>query len=215
MIEPFRFNSRHNLVMLLGMKADNAYDLLEGIRKVPLSSIYYHTHKFLEKHRYLAVGPPNDFAYWASSFLNLTDLGELLAGVDVVSFKNLEDLRKEFAGILDGYLSVRKPRVVCLECNEFHFMSSKSFILPTSFEAGNLSEFLDIIGKISLNSIYFHMFEARLRLKRDENDFSLWLKAMGEVDLAGRISRLDPYSMTLERLRETIIALGERYGKRY
>jgi len=53
------------------------------------------------------------------------------------------------------------------------------------------------------------MFEARMRLGVPDNDFSQWLKSMGEEGLANKISRLDPYNMTLESLRKKIIRMVE------
>jgi len=95
----------------------------------------------------------------------------------------------------------------CPEGYEFQFMSCRTFILPTPYVANNLDEFRSIISEISIDSLYFHCFEARLRLERDENDFSRWLKDRGEVELAREISKLDPYSYTLEGLRKKIISL--------
>jgi hypothetical protein len=45
------------------------------------------------------------------------------------------------------------------------------------------------------------MFESPMRLKRPENDFSAWLKSIGEEDLAKEISGLDPYRLNLDGLR--------------
>jgi hypothetical protein len=54
------------------------------------------------------------------------------------------------------------------------------------------------------------MFEAKLRLEKGENDFSNWFEtALGEKDLAKRISKLDPYTHTMEGLREKMIRLIE------
>ncbi|UCC95958.1 MAG: hypothetical protein JSW40_04210, partial [Candidatus Omnitrophota bacterium] len=60
------------------------------------------------------------------------------------------------------------------------------------------------------HSIYFHMFEARLRFKKLDNDFSCWLKDAGLMDLANKISYLDPYTYTLEGLRKKITVLIKR-----
>ena len=55
------------------------------------------------------------------------------------------------------------------------------------------------------------MFEARLRLEKVENDFSYWMTTeLREGDLADKISKLDPYTQTLESLRNEIIFLIEK-----
>jgi len=210
---PFHFYTQMHLIELLRIKAKNPVEILEGLKKVPTSSIYYHTHRFLQQHHYLSPEPPNDFAYWITEVLGLEELGESLAGVDTVSFKNLEELRAEYIKILTNYISKGKHIIDCEDGEEFHFMSCKTVVLPTPYFAHNLKEFIEILGKITINSLYFHMFEARMRLKRDENDFANWFRNMGEKKLAKDLLRLDPYNVTLEGLREDIINLVRKYAK--
>ena len=209
----FHFYTQMHLIELLRIKAKNPVEILEGLKKVPTSSIYYHTHRFLQQHHYLSPEPPNDFAYWITEVLGLEELGESLAGVDTVSFKNLEELRAEYIKILTNYISKGKHIIDCEDGEEFYFMGCKTFVLPTPYFAHNLKEFIEILNKISINSLYFHMFEARMRLKRDENDFANWFRNMGEKKLAKDLLRLDPYNVTLEGLREDIINLVREYAK--
>ncbi|UCG92956.1 MAG: hypothetical protein JSV97_04420 [candidate division WOR-3 bacterium] len=213
MIYPFYFKTQFHLIQLLGVKARNPAELLEGIKTVPLSSIYYHTHRFLQQHHYLSPEPPNDFAYWLINILNLRELGELFAGVDTIRFRSMKALRAEFIRILEAYLSKGGNTVECAECYEFHFMSCKTFVLPTPYIAHDVKEFVKMLKKISINSLYFHIFEARMRLEREENDFSAWLKGIGKVKIADEISKLDPYTITLEGLRKKIIEVINRNAK--
>ena len=213
MPNPFHFYTRLNLTELLGRKAKNISELLEGIKAVPGSSIYYHTHRFLQQHHFLSPEPPNDFAYWLTDILNLEKLGEAIASVNVIDFKKLKDLRSAFIKILTDYLAQEKRMIDCPEGEEFHFMSCMTAILPTPYVASNLTEFVEILGKISINSLYFHIFEAPMRLEKGENDFSAWLGGIGEKELAQKISNLDPYTITLEGLRQKIIRMVKQYGK--
>lgn len=208
----FRFYTQLYIVRLLGIKARNPEELLKAIKKVPPSSIYYHTHKFLQQHLYLSPEPPNDFGFWVSNVLNLKKLGEAITSIDTISFNDLEDLREEFVSILDEYERNKEFFVNCPEGQELHFMSCKTFVFPTKYVARNLDEFKKIVKKISINSLYFHIFEARLRKKIQGNDFSLWFEKIGKHALAKEITKLDPYTITLEGLREKILALAERYG---
>ena len=202
----FRFYTRLNLVELLGRQAKNVAQLLNGLKQVPDSSIYYHTHRFLQQHHYLSPEPPNDFAFWVTNCLSLDSLGEQLASVDTVQFRTIRGLREKFLEILESYCREQNSRNTdCQEGEEFYFMSCRTFILPTPYEARNLKEFCEILKKVSINSIYFHIFEARLRLERGENDFSNWLEDIGQKKLARDISRLDPYTMTLEGLRKKLL----------
>ena len=90
-------------------------------------------------------------------------------------------------------------------------MRSILFSLPTSYKASDLQEFLEALRKISIHSLYYHIFEGRLRTPVGDNDFSHWLeKNLGETELAKKLEKLDPYSHTMEGLRARIISLIEK-----
>ncbi len=204
---PFEFKSRLILTELLGRRAATLPELMDGIRGVPLSSIYHHTHRFLQQHHFLSPEPPNDFAYWVTNMLNEDVAGEMLASIDVTQFSRLSDLRLRFLELLEGYIKGADHRIGgrCPEGEEFHFMSSRIFVVPTGKAASSVAEFKEILKTVSIHSIYFHMFEAKLRLEKGDNDFSTWLRRAGRESEADQISKLDPYTFTLEGLREKII----------
>lgn len=213
MNNPFHFSTQAHLVKLLGIKASNPVELLEGIKTVHPSSIYYHTHRFLQQHHYLSPEPPNDFAFWLTNTLNLAELGEAIASINIITFKKIEDIRAEFIRILNDYISKGKHITSCPEGEEFYFKGCTTFVLSTPFVANNLKEFVEALDKISINSLYFHIFEAPKRLQRDENDFSIWFRDIGETELADQLTKLDPYMITLEGLRKKIKNMVQKYVK--
>ncbi|MDO9541293.1 MAG: DUF5752 family protein, partial [Kiritimatiellia bacterium] len=180
---PFIFYSQAHLIKVLGRKARNIKALLEGIKSVPGSSIYYHTHRFLQQHHYLSPEPPNDFAYWIGNILNQARLAESIASVDTVLFVRIEDLRQVFIKILTAYHENGRNSMECPEGQDFYFRSCQTFVFPTGLVANNLREFQDQIGRVTVYSLYFHMFEAPLRLKKEESDFVAWFKGLGELEL--------------------------------
>jgi hypothetical protein len=91
-------------------------------------------------------------------------------------------------------------------------MSCRTFIVPTPYLVADLKEFCSALEQVSLNTLYFHVFEAPLRLKRDENDFSAWFRLLGKEKLASEISSFDPYTITLERLRKRLLTTVGRYA---
>ena len=208
----FRFFTRLHLRVLTGLKASNIEELLELIKNVPGSSIYYHTHHFLQQHQYLSPEPPNDFAHWITRALNEEVLGEKIASIDTIKFPTIRDLRNEIIRTIEGCIK-ENPRIKLRFASPdktFHFIKSTSFILPTDYVARNLEDFLEILKKITSDSIYFHMFEARLRLDMETNDFSFWMgTSLSEVELAGKLASLDPYTYTMEDLRKRIIEIVE------
>ncbi|MBU0635254.1 MAG: hypothetical protein KKB82_02440 [Candidatus Omnitrophica bacterium] len=211
--KPFIFYSRLYLQVLTGLKAVNIEQLLKIIRDVPGSVIYYHTHRFLQQHIYLNPEPPNDFAYWVSDVLGEDELAEMLASIDTVQFADIRSLREEIIKTIEQYIK-KKPSVLKRRADEdeaFHFIKAVSFIFTTGHKAHDLSEFMEILKIITVDAIYFHVFEARLRLKQaNENDFSYWIRtSVKNPELARKISQLDPYTHTIEDLRKTIIRLVE------
>ncbi len=205
---PFHFVTQTSLIELTGLRACDIYELLKHLKEVPLSVIYYHTHHFLKQHQFLSPEPPNDFAYWVTHVIQEDRLGEQLAAIDTVRFSSLKTLREALVGTIERYLARGRSTRVAPEGEEFHFMKARSFVMGTSYQASSLQEFLEAIQKISLSSLYHHMFEARLRLEKGTNDFSLWLETeLGETALGKTIARLDPYTLPLEGLRDKIVHL--------
>jgi len=210
--EPFRFYSRLNLKELTGLKARNLAELAKGLREVPGSVIYYHTHNFLEEHHYLTPEPANDFALWISDALGNEALGERVASIDTFDFSTIGALRTRIVGVIEEYLSKKNDnKRTAPEGREFHFIKSISVIIPTAYIAHDLREFVEVLRKISTNSLYYHMFDSKLRLQKGVNDFSTWVTdCVGDSDLGERLAYLDPYNYTMENLRSTIIQLIEK-----
>jgi len=207
---PFLFCTQLNITELLGIKVANVYDLYKQIKEVPGSSIFHHTHWFLLQHHYLAPGPSNDFAYWVTSALGEESLGEQLSSIDTVQFCTINDLRKKIVSTISMYLKknpfVKKKHVRSGE--EFYFAKSISLIISTEHQAHTIEEFISLLNIITHESLYYHIFEARLRLGGKSNDFSKWLSDMfGEHHIAEKIEQLDPYAYTFEDLRTEIINL--------
>lgn len=207
---PFVFYTRSHISELTGLRATTLGQLLELIRNVPGSSIYHHTHRFLQQHQYLSPEPPNDFSYWVSEVLGEDELGEKLASIDTMQFTAIRSLRDKIAATIEKYLKdnpLAKMKFARSE-EEFYFIKSISFVFPTKYVAHDLDEFARALREVTIDSIYFHIFEARLRLEKQVNDFSNWIgPVVGDKELANKISRLDPYTHTLEDLRKRIIHL--------
>ena len=211
--EPFRFYTRMILPELTGLSASTLADLVGFIKTVPDACIYHHTHRFLQQHQYLSPEPPNDFAHWVTDAIGEDELGERLASIDTIQYSTIQALRAKIVETIEDHVR-RNPlanETFARVGEEFHFIKSVSFILPTPYVASDLPGFAEILKKVTIDSFYFHVFEARLRLERGTNDFSFWIEsALGETALAREIARLDPYTRTLDNLRRTLIQLVEK-----
>ena len=211
--EPFRLCTRLHLSELTGLKAATLSELLELLKTVSGSCIYHHTHRFLQQHQYLSPEPPNDFAYWVTNVLGERELGENLASIDIIQFTSVRSLREKIIAIIEAYLR-KQPSAQKRFVNpgaEFHFIKSVSFIFPTNYVASDLKELAEILKKITIDGIYYHVFESRLRLEKGKNDISLWIeKVIGDKRLADKITQLDPYTFTLEALRKKLVNVIEK-----
>jgi hypothetical protein len=208
-MEPFTFHTERRLVVLTGKNARNLPELLGKIRRVSGSSIFYHTHQqYLARHFETPIFH-NDFARWVSTALLEEALSEKIAAIDMLSFSSIRQLRAAIISTIEAYLEpIQGRQRDCMPGHEFHFSESKSFIMPSGIVAQDIPDFFAKLPKIANTSLYFHFFEARLRLGRKTNDFSAWLSYRGAPKLADAIDKLNPYQMTLDELRDEIIQLG-------
>ncbi|OGW75049.1 MAG: hypothetical protein A2Z72_08165, partial [Omnitrophica bacterium RBG_13_46_9] len=156
---------------------------------------------------YLSPEPPNDFAYWVSHTLGEYKLGEELSSIDICEFSAIRELREKIITVIEDHLfESMEPLRYAPRGKEFEFIRAHSFVMHTGFKARTLEEFLAILEKITIHSIYFHIFEARLRLEKGVNDFSFWIDtSLGAPELAKAIAVLDPYTFTMEGLRQKLI----------
>ena len=207
---PFRFYTSLVLPESTGLRASTLPTLAKLLRTVPASSVYHHTHYFLLQHHYLRPEPANDFAYWVTEVLGEARLGEWLASIDTMAYASLEALREVLARTIETYLDEcpqSRLRFVS-EGEEFFFLKAVHVIIPTPDTAATLLEFAQALERVSPSSLYFHMFEARLRLGQPTNDFATWFgDQLGLKELAAQVTQLDPYAHTLETLRATLLAL--------
>jgi trehalose synthase-fused probable maltokinase len=208
--EPFAFVACHELREFVGLRAENERRLADLIEEVPLDSIYYHTHAFFLRHKFLAGAYPNDFATWTAIQVRDRVLGERLAMVDPREFATLQALREELVSVIDDHLRDLQivPGVIYGE--PFDFIQSRIVEIPTGTQVRTLQEFRDALLEVDVSAIYFHLVEARLRLGRGQNDFAAWLdRGLGLPELAARVRAVDPYAGSLEQTRARLIQLCE------
>jgi hypothetical protein len=211
---PFYFNSASHLLRIGREKATTLMELLEAIRTCPESSIFQHTFQTLAEHHFISSGFSNDFSHWAFASCNEVELAERLAAIDVREFTSIAALRERLIHVIESYLQ-KNPRAAGRAAMEpFYLMASDLVVVPTPYVARNLEEFADGLHKVSIHAIYYHFIDARLRLKLNSNDFSVWLDK--ELDLpqaADKINRIDIYTSTLEEVRRGILkVVGTEMG---
>jgi len=204
--KPFHFYTRLHLKELTGLKARNLTDLVNVLKAAPDSVTYYHTHHFLEEHQFLTPEPANDFALWVDDSLDEHVLSEKLANIDTFAYFSLDALNSMIVSVIEQYMADNPASRLVKGENDFHFLKSNSVVVPTPYFALDLREFVEVLRRITMDSLYYHIFESRLRLQKRSNDFSVWMRdSIGEHDLADKIDNLVPYTSTIEAMRSFII----------
>lgn len=208
---PFYFNSAAHLLRIGRERATNLNELLAALRACPNDSIFEHTFQTLQEHHFIREGFSNDFAHWAFAACNEVGLAERLAAIDVREFTSISDLRNRLVAIMEDYLKLNPRAGDRAALEPFYFCASDTVVIPTPFVARNLVEFIESLKKVSIHSIHHHFIEARLRIKLNSNDFSMWLEEQMDLGpLADRVNRIDIYTSTLYDVRDQIVRIMER-----
>lgn len=208
----FVFSVTLSLQEATGKTAANLEELIGGIRAVEGSVIFFHTYDFLLRHHFVIPTPVSDFAEWVQHGLQDELMAEKLSSINLLEFSSIAELRAALLTTIEDHIGIRNHNGrKAIEGEEFHFVKANSFVMPTPHVAHDLGEFRDCLVRIPLNSLFFHLFEARLRLEQQTNDFSFWLgENFDEEDLATFIARQDPYIHTLEHIRGAILSEIDR-----
>jgi len=210
-VTPFHFNTAAHLLRIGKERAANLNELLESVRACPEESIFQHTFRTLQEHHFIQQGFSNDFAHWAYVDCHEVGLAERLAGIDVREFTSIAALRERIVEIVAAYLEKNRMAGTREARQPFYFCASDTVVSPTSFVSHTLPEFVSAIEQVSLHSIHYHFIEARLRLKLQSNDFSVWLeREMGLTGISAMLNRIDIYTSTLEGVRQQIVGMMQR-----
>lgn len=211
MPEPFKFYQSIALIKMTGGRASDIMELLEILRHVSPESIFHHMHQYFLKSHVIPPEFPNDFAVWVADSLGERNLAEGLANLNPFGFSKIEEVRHELIRIIDEHLKSYPPPRPVLPGREFFFNEGVTFVMPAGYEARDLKEFINCLKEVDNSSIYFHFYEARLRLGKERDDFSQFLESsLSITNIAEKIKSLDPYMYSTDVLRNKIIGLVEK-----
>ena len=209
-INPFHFYTSSNLVELTGEKADTLEELLVHLERVSGSAVFYHVFQSYRERHFAVEKYHSDFAQWISTSLDEAVLAERLGVLDVRDFTSIRALRESMIHLIKDHLRRYPHHGNRPGKTPFFFCQSVSLVMPTPYLARSLEDFCQVIGRIGIRSIHYHLIEARLRLGIDTNDFSHWFRYTLKMDrLARTIEDIDVYLYTLEEIRAMILRHAE------
>ncbi len=191
-----------------GKKAKTLRELRDLIAVISDESLYHHTYQYHLKRQILEYN--NDFAHWAGECLEERVLSEYFSNIDPFQFRNIGEFRNALLKVIDDYLQRFPGPREAIPGDEFCFKEAIILLFPSGLKANNLAEFFIAVKYIDLPSIYYHFYEARVRLGRGVDDFSRWIEeALGRKELAAKIRTVDPMMHTLEGIREHLVEMLE------
>jgi hypothetical protein len=193
--------------------SDDLRSFLHGLETVNGSSIFYHIYDSFFRRHFTTSDYMNDFARWAWGALEQHALAEKLAAVNPMEFRSVRQVRDRLISIVRRYVGDAEVFLRVPQHRAFYFLELRSFVVPTGTVAKDLKEFIRCVKTLSRGSLFYHIIEARIRLGRATNDFSIWLEKLGETELAQEIERLNPYVYSLEELKTQITEIVRAKAK--
>jgi hypothetical protein len=204
----FKFFQCVNILKTTGQKACSLRELRDLIATISEESIFHHMCEYFLKG---IIGEyTNDFAEWVAQNLEERALAEHLSNMDPYMFKTVQDVRIELLRIIDEYTKSFPEARRSFVGDEFYFLETITLVFPVGIRARNLAEFLVAIRNIDHVSIYFHFYDARIRLGSGVDDFSKWIdEVLENKELADKIRSIDPFMHSIEGIREHIMNFVE------
>ncbi|HWZ30779.1 MAG TPA: DUF5752 family protein [Bryobacteraceae bacterium] len=209
--QPFQFVTAAYLTCVEKEQAQTVTELLEAMDQANDDTIFYHTVQCLGRYHFLTEGFANDFAQWALASLNLAELAERLASIDVRDYVSVAELRSDLRRMLSEFRDQFPNHASRAGFEPFYFCRAVEVTRPLPWDARTLSGFRAGLERLSHASFYNHFIASRLRLQLRTNDFSHWFQAaLGLERLAARTDRIDIYTNTLDSARCELIELVDR-----
>jgi len=206
--KPFEFKQCTNIIKSTGHKACNIGELREGISVVSEACIFHHGYQYFLKGPLLEY--TNDFAHWAGEALEERALAERLSNIDPYTFRTVDELRAELLREIDEYLEEFPEPRCAMPGDEFFFGETVTYTFPVGVRARNLAEFLVAIKYIDPASIYYHFYQARVRLGGGVDDFSRWFdEVLEKPELSEKVRAIDLFMHTVEGIRDRLAMVVE------
>lgn len=210
---PFEFKQCISILKSTGKKAKNVKDLCNLIGSVSDESVFHHTYQYFLKEHVLEY--TNDFAHWVGESLEERSLSEQLSNIDPYGLETIKDVRREFQGVITGYLDRSPEPREARRGDQFFFNETVTLVFPVGIWARNLAEFLMAMKVIESGSIYYHFYEARVRVQERVDDFSKWFtEALSKEELAATMRSIDPFMHNVEEIRAHIVEAVEEEVRR-
>jgi hypothetical protein len=211
--EPFAVKDCALLAIATGRRAETLKELRDRLLDAAPSSIYQHFWGHLLEAQFEEPEYNNDFAAWGKHGLHDGTLAERLAVVDPTHFPDIEGLRQEVLEIVEQRLDESEMLAWVKAEHPFEFTRSTVVVFRTPRELTRPRQLAIELGHFSTGSIFYHFIDARRRREDGMDDFRGWLRHFGSdhEDLVEILGEVDPYFITLTRLRAQLASIFQQY----
>jgi len=210
---PFTIKDCALISLATGKKAQNLKELRAQLQIVDLSSVYFHFWGGLLRAGFEEREYHNDFAEWVRHEIQDDHLAERLAIIDPSDFADMEGLRHELIEVVEERLDEIEYITWARADRQFQFIRSQIVVFDTRKSITSPEDLLKAVPSMSTSAIFYHFIDARRRPPEGIDDFRAWLLRWedGYDDLCDLLAEIDPYFMTLAKLREQISSLLAEY----
>ncbi|MBI5502021.1 MAG: hypothetical protein HY907_17395 [Deltaproteobacteria bacterium] len=213
-MEPFLMHDAHALRIATGRSVLNLRELLTTLREAEPEVLRHHLFRFPLHPAYDFSAFGHELAAWAETGLQDAVLAEKLGHFDPYADPATDAVRAALLDIVEEHLIGLSHVPWARPGHELHLMRSILVAYPTGEAARTLRELAAAVRRSSRGSLYFHFFEARLRLCPQDDDFSRWLEVQqGRADAAAVLRRIDFPALRVDEIREQVAATLEEAGR--
>ena len=154
----------------------------------------------------------NDFAGWVRHSLHDAKLADNWPSLSD-SVQRFGRFALPFAGYIDDRLEESEYLQWSQALQRFQFIRSQIVVFDARISVADPREMVDLIPRLSVNSVFYHFIDSRRRTENNIDDFRQWLSNFGDTyqPLIEQLARIDPYFVTLTQLRQQLAATFEHY----
>jgi hypothetical protein len=198
-----------------GHSATTLRELRGELERAPEASLYHH---FWGRYMLPAFDEPeynNDFASWVHRSLHDKPLAERLSALNPTHYATLEDLRAELIDQIEARIEESEVLPWRMADHGFHFMRAQMIVFDSGLRVRSAAELRSVLETVSTGAIFYHFIDARRRTEQHCDDFSCWLRSLGEehLELAAALEAEDPYFSSLEGIRRRLINVFDEHLK--
>ena len=196
-----------------GELARSLIDLRNKLLTINESCLYFHFWGRRLTPQAIHFVHHNDFASWVFHRLHDSILAEQLSIIDPTEFSNLEELRQKLLEVVEDRIDTYEINFLTKKEDVFHFISSIIIVFDSTYVIRTPNEMPAVLESLPASCIFYHFIDARMRTEEKIDDFSFWLKNVGEdyLPLTKEIEAIDPYFLTLSELKEELVKTTKNY----